>query len=98
MSQQDVTVTPVRVYTQVGTDRDSAPWRESALCAQTDPEVFFPPVGSSGEMARRICRQCPVTAECLEVALSRPAHSDEGIWGGTTPKERRAIRAERGAA
>ena len=73
-------------------------WRESALCAQTDPEVFFPPVGSSGEMARRICRQCPVTAECLEVALSRPAHSDEGIWGGTTPKERRAIRAGRGAA
>ena len=70
-------------------------WRESALCAQTDPEVFFPPVGSSGEMARRICRQCPVTAECLEVALSRPAHSDEGIWGGTTPKERRAIRAAR---
>ena len=74
---------------------DSAPWREAALCAQTDPEVFFPPVGSSGEMARRICRQCPVTAECLEVALSRPAHSDEGIWGGTTPKERRAIRAAR---
>ncbi len=74
---------------------DSAPWREAALCAQTDPEVFFPPVGSSGEMARRICRQCPVTAECLEVALSRPAHSDEGIWGGTSPRERRALRAER---
>lgn len=71
-------------------------WRESALCAQADPEVFFPaPGGRGGEPARRICRQCPVTAECLEVALSRPAHSDEGIWGGTTPKERRAIRAAR---
>ena len=77
---------------------DSAPWREAALCAQTDPEVFVPPVGSSGEMARRICRQCPVTAECLEVALARPAEGDVGIWGGTSARERRALRAERGVA
>ena len=77
---------------------DSAPWREAALCAQTDPEVFFPPVGSTGGKARRICRQCPVTAECLEVALARPAEGDVGIWGGTSARERRALRAERGVA
>ena len=71
-------------------------WRESALCAQTDPEVFFPPVGGrGGEPARRICRRCPVQTECLEVALARPAEGDVGIWGGTSARERRALRAER---
>ena len=79
---------------------DPAPWREAALCAQTDPDVFFPPPGGrGGEPARRICRRCPVKAECLEAALAKPQHEDEyGVWGGTTPKERRAIRAGRGAA
>jgi WhiB family redox-sensing transcriptional regulator len=70
-------------------------WRESALCAQTDPEVFFPSVGGGGGAARRICRRCPVQTECLEVALARPAEGDVGIWGGTSARERRALRAER---
>lgn len=75
-------------------------WRESSLCAQTDPEVFFPPRGGrGGEPARRICRRCPVQTECLEAALAKPQHEDDyGIWGGTSPKERRALRAERGVA
>ena len=79
---------------------DSAPWRESSLCAQTDPDVFFPPPGGrGGEPARRICRRCPVQTECLETALAKPQHEDEyGVWGGTSPRERRALRAERGAA
>ncbi len=73
-------------------------WRESALCAQTDPEVFFPSVGGGGGAARRICRRCPVQTECLEAALARPAEGDVGIWGGTSARERRALRAERGVA
>lgn len=59
--------------------RDSG-WEESALCAQTDPEVFFPERGAGGWGARAVCTGCPVQAECL---LSWADHrSREGMWGG----------------
>lgn len=73
------------------------PWTVDALCAQTDPEAFFPDKGGSSRDAKRICGDCPVRQECLEYALE----NDEffGIWGGLSQRERRAlIRARRKAA
>ena len=69
-------------------------WRERALCAQTDPEAFFPDKGDSTQEAKRICLGCEVRAECLEYALA----SDErfGIWGGMSALERRAARRRKG--
>ena len=65
-------------------------WQEQALCAQTDPEAFFPEKGGSTREAKRICSGCEVRAECLEYALS----NDErfGIWGGLSERERRRLR------
>ncbi|NDL60039.1 WhiB family transcriptional regulator [Phytoactinopolyspora mesophila] len=66
-----------------------------ARCRKTDPEVFFP-IGSVGpaldqiDAAKRICAQCRVDAECLAYALE--TGQDHGVWGGTTPEERRAMR------
>lgn len=74
-------------------------WTDLALCAQSDPEAWFPETGDgrSARQAVRICRQCPVIAECLEHALER--RERYGVWGGTTPNERRALlRARRQAA
>ncbi|MGH3813281.1 MAG: WhiB family transcriptional regulator, partial [Pseudonocardiaceae bacterium] len=45
-------------------------WQERALCAQTDPEAFFPEKGGSTREAKRICAGCEVRAECLEYALA----------------------------
>lgn len=45
-------------------------WYELAVCAQTDPEVFFPGPRANAMPARRICRACPVQAECLAEALA----------------------------
>ena len=70
------------------------PWVADALCAQTDPESFFPPKGGSTEAAKRVCAACDVTAECLAYALR--TGQDEGIWGGLSRMERRAL--SRGAA
>jgi WhiB family redox-sensing transcriptional regulator len=42
------------------------------------------------EAAKRICASCPVRANCLVSAL-RTGES-AGIWGGTTPEERRILR------
>jgi WhiB family transcriptional regulator, redox-sensing transcriptional regulator len=65
-------------------------WQEQALCAQTDPEAFFPEKGGSTREAKRICSGCEVRAECLEYAL---AHDERfGIWGGLSERERRRLR------
>jgi WhiB family redox-sensing transcriptional regulator len=65
-------------------------WQERALCAQTDPEAFFPEKGGSTREAKRVCLSCEVRAECLEYALA----NDErfGIWGGLSERERRRVK------
>ena len=69
-------------------------WQEQALCAQTDPEAFFPEKGGSTREAKRICMACGVRDECLEYALS----NDErfGIWGGLSERERRKLKKRLG--
>ncbi len=69
-------------------------WQELALCAQTDPEAFFPEKGGSTREAKRVCSGCEVRQECLEYALS----NDErfGIWGGLSERERRRLKRATG--
>ncbi|GAB4080362.1 hypothetical protein GCM10028783_13100 [Modestobacter muralis] len=71
-------------------DGDEQGWQERALCAETDPEAFFPEKGGSTREAKKICTGCEVRAECLEYALG----NDErfGIWGGLSERERRRLR------
>ena len=73
-------------------DADDVGWQDQALCAQTDPEAFFPEKGGSTREAKRVCRGCEVRAECLEYALE----NDErfGIWGGLSERERRRIKRQ----
>ncbi|WP_083504535.1 WhiB family transcriptional regulator [Nesterenkonia jeotgali] len=65
-------------------------WQVDALCAQTDPEAFFPEKGGSTRDAKKVCGACNVKQECLEYALG----NDErfGIWGGLSERERRKLR------
>jgi WhiB family redox-sensing transcriptional regulator len=67
-------------------------WQERALCAQTDPEAFFPEKGGSTRGAKKVCLGCEVRGECLEYAL---AHDERfGIWGGLSERERRRLKKE----
>ena len=50
-------------------DVDEASWQERALCAQTDPEAFFPEKGGSTREAKKVCLTCEVRDDCLEYAL-----------------------------
>jgi WhiB family redox-sensing transcriptional regulator len=72
------------------TPGDEDQWQERALCAQTDPEAFFPEKGGSTREAKRICLGCEVKDSCLEYALA----NDErfGIWGGLSERERRRLK------
>ena len=68
------------------------PWMADAVCAQTDPDLFFPEAGGSSKAAKKLCAECPVRAQCLAYALKNG--ETEGIWGGASPKERRAMRSD----
>ena len=93
MTEVIVPLTQVEVRPE---DMDDLGWQDRALCAQTDPEAFFPEKGGSTREAKRVCRSCDVRAECLEYALE----NDErfGIWGGLSERERRRIKREAGLA
>lgn len=84
-------VTPV-ADDLLGSDQGELGWQERALCAQTDPEAFFPEKGGSTREAKRVCTGCEVQAECLDYALA----NDErfGIWGGMSERERRRLKRE----
>jgi len=71
-------------------DENPLAWQSDSLCAQTDPEAFFPEKGGSTRDAKKICSSCEVRTRCLEYALE----NDErfGIWGGLSERERRKLR------
>jgi WhiB family redox-sensing transcriptional regulator len=87
-------VDPVRLgvpgVRSTAADDNLLAWQTDSLCAQTDPEAFFPEKGGSTRDAKKICTSCEVKTECLEYALA----NDErfGIWGGLSERERRKLR------
>lgn len=76
---------------------------EGHECDLADFDLFFGPDDESEDQRRyreraaaRVCGQCPVAAECLELALRNG--EVYGVWGGLGEKElRREVRARRRA-
>jgi WhiB family redox-sensing transcriptional regulator len=82
----------------------TAPYFDNTqLCAQTDPELFFPEVKGKKnpdyletvKKAKAICGHCHFKDPCLEYALK---HDIVGIWGGTEQAERDKLRSKAGVA
>jgi WhiB family transcriptional regulator, redox-sensing transcriptional regulator len=71
----------------------STAWMSRGACQGEDPELFFP-IASTGpfrvqiDAAKGICRRCPELTPCLTYAIRT---AQDGIWGGTTREERRAM-------
>lgn len=68
-------------------------WMRDALCAQVDPELFFPDKSGSSTYAKKICNSCPVQRQCLQEALA--TEEDWGVWGGVSGRARRKFRKPR---
>lgn len=64
-------------------------WRQQAECLGVDPALFFAERGDDTAMAKWICSGCPVRDTCLQEAIDNLEQF--GIWGGYSPRERRAI-------
>ena len=72
--------------------RTRGDWRDAALCAQTDPTLFYPPNGAQSGDAKAVCAACPVADQCLRWALE---HDERyGIWGGKTFRQRRELKRQ----
>jgi WhiB family transcriptional regulator, redox-sensing transcriptional regulator len=64
-------------------------WSLFAACrGGEDPDALFV-VGAAQHEAKKICRGCPVRAECLAEALD--GRIETGVWGGMTESERRRL-------
>lgn len=61
-------------------DARDATWRDFALCAEVDPDRWFPGANASPWDAMVICRRCPVRLQCLDEATV--SGCEEGVWGG----------------
>ena len=85
---------PLQVLFDNEEDDGVLAWQEQALCAQTDPEAFFPEKGGSTREAKRVCQSCTVRTECLEYALAQDERF--GIWGGLSERERRKLKRAAG--
>ena len=64
-------------------------WRTRGACRSVDPETFFPAPHEPSEGAIALCATCDVRGPCLAWALR--VGDCHGVWGGTTPRERRAM-------
>jgi WhiB family redox-sensing transcriptional regulator len=70
-------------------------WRDRAACLDEDPELFFP-IGSGDaafrqiDRAKVVCRRCEVIETCLSWAME--SGKDDGVWGGLSADERRALK------
>lgn len=75
---------------------DDLTWQLLALCAETDPDLFFPEKGGSTLDAKKVCGECVVRPDCLEAALAN--NEQFGIFGGLSERERRKIKRDRAQA
>ena len=64
-------------------------WLQAALCAQYDPDWWFPDHERHIGPAIAICRQCPVIKQCRQAARSISPFDRYGVWAGKYYKGRK---------
>jgi hypothetical protein len=73
-----------------------------AMCARkgVDPDQWYPVSAAPATVRREaaeaiaLCTACVVRMHCLELSLRYWTVGQHGIWGGTVPAERAALRRE----
>ena len=80
-------------------DRIGTGWRADAACVGKPTDWWFAVSRktSDGQQAVKICAACPVRKKCLAWALQFQPHDLDGIWAGTTQRERVRLRAKQRA-
>lgn len=71
-------------------------WMKDALCKEYPGVDFFAKTGPGIEAAKAVCVRCAVQDACMVYGLTHEQPAGNGVWGGLSPNDRRAMR--RGAA
>lgn len=66
-------------------------WLAFAPC-KADPDLMFTTTTHGIEEAKAVCYRCPAIERCLQWALE--TGEENGVWGGLSEKERRALRRQ----
>jgi len=64
-------------------------WERAACWQHPDPNIFHTTEKQDPRPAKAVCVTCPIQVDCMLWALE--TKQQDGIWGGTTPHERRRI-------
>ena len=72
---------------------DEYAWMAQAKCKGLTNLFYFDDPHETQEKAKAICATCSVCEVCLEFALVTNEYY--GVWGGTSEKQRRRLRAQR---
>lgn len=68
-------------------------WHRDGACIEfRDTVDFFPERGQDSRPAKAVCAACLVRSECLQYALDE--RIKDGVWGGTSERERRKLRSK----
>jgi WhiB family transcriptional regulator, redox-sensing transcriptional regulator len=62
---------------------------DEAICQGAEPYIFDGETLMDVLEAKKICSACPIQAMCLEWATQT---QEAGVWGGSTPEERKKLR------
>ena len=65
------------------------PWQDQAACTGASVD-FYNLHDPNKSRLKAICASCKVSEACLGYALD--TNQEYGMWGGTTPHERRVMR------
>lgn len=75
--------------------REPMTWMTEGACRGAEQDQFFPEKTFGGNQYKKVienfCNVCSVKESCLNFALD---NFELGIWGGTTNRGRKAIRAK----
>jgi WhiB family redox-sensing transcriptional regulator len=71
-------------------------WRNSGACQGLDPQIFYPDNEENCSKAKSVCSECKVRIACLTYALD--SREKQGVWGGTSARERRKMLRTRRSA
>jgi WhiB family transcriptional regulator, redox-sensing transcriptional regulator len=64
-------------------------WHRHAACRTADPTIsWFVARGEDPRPALAVCSTCPVRDQCLRAGENEP----DGLWGGSSPGQRRAMK------
>ena len=83
---------PADVVAELSQFLEPPAWHRDAACRETSGVNFFPRFGEDAEPAKAVCAGCPVRGECLAFAAGYSERDLVGIWGGTSGRDRHAMR------